>query len=167
LQDNLKLLERNAAESSRSSKSAVFRHRLGRFARIFSRLNWRSKFAAPRGPRLDHQMHDLAAESLLESFGDLDALETPAPEMLVAEVLTMPAALPVVAVAVPRIDGVERRAEAPIRYGELHNERKFPFIDARCHLLFSKQIAHDELLYADKPGGDIQRCSMSEHHKNC
>jgi hypothetical protein len=112
-------------------------------------------------------MHDLAAETPLESFGNLDAFEAPAPERLVAEVLPMTAALPVVAVAVPGIDGVERRAEAAIGYGELHNERKFPFIDARCHLLFSKQIAHDELLYADKPGGDIQLCSASEHHKNC
>jgi hypothetical protein len=91
---------------------------------------------------LYYHRHYFTAKSLLKHLGSLQTFETPAAEFLLANVFTSSLALLVLTVAVPRIDGIKRAAEATIGNSDLYYERKVAFVDASCHFLLSGKIAH-------------------------
>ena len=86
--------------------------------------------------------HYFTAKSLPKHLGSLQTVETPAAEFLLPNVFISSLALLVLTVAVPRIDGIKRAAEAAIGNSDLYREGKVAFVDASCHFLLSEQIAH-------------------------
>ncbi|HEX4043480.1 MAG TPA: hypothetical protein VHY10_17410 [Xanthobacteraceae bacterium] len=91
---------------------------------------------------MNRYREDFAAKSLAKLLGDLQPLEAPAPIFLRAEVLALAAALPIFAVAMPRIDGIERVTETAVGNGDLHDERESGLVAAGFDLLQTKQIGH-------------------------
>jgi hypothetical protein len=98
-------------------------------ADIHRRLTPSRRRQGVRATRVHHQQH-FTAEPLPEDLGGFHVFETPTGEFLLVNMLALAIALLDSTIAVPSIDGIERRTKTTFGHSNLHNEREVAFVAA-------------------------------------